>query len=63
MGGRGGAIATAREEFGENVSVRAIVRSDSEANTLLCDLYGVRLVNGTMAPLVPSCGSQYSLGP
>lgn len=58
-GGRMGTLLVAqlREEFGESVSVRAIVRSEAESEKLLCDIYGVKLVNGSMAPLVPSCGS------
>ena len=50
-------VAQLREEYGESVSVRAIVRSEAEASKLLCDLYGVKLVSGKMEPLVPSCGS------
>ena len=58
-GGRMGTLLVAqlREEFGECVTVRAIVRSEAESEKLLCDIHGVKLVNGSMAPLVPSCGS------
>ena len=58
-GGRMGTqlVAQLREEFGESVTVRAIVRSEEEATKLLCDLYGVKLKSGKMEPLVPKCGS------